>query len=88
MEEDMFLLKGFHLVFKIFKNALLMLMMATILFIAYRGNQPMSVPQAPQGITYFEFLAERDRCPKLSQPNSMRMGNDLSWQLGPIYSVV
>jgi hypothetical protein len=48
----MFLLKGFHLVFKIFKNALLLLVIATILFIAYRGNQPMSVPQAPQGITY------------------------------------
>ena len=47
----MFLLKGFQLVFKIFKNALLLLVIATILFIAYRGNQPMSVPQTPQGLS-------------------------------------
>ena len=48
----MFLLKGFQLVFKVFNNALLLMVIAMILFIAYRGNQPMSVPQAPQGITY------------------------------------
>lgn len=26
------------------------------LYIGYKGNQPMSVPQAPKGMSYFEFI--------------------------------
>jgi len=85
----MFLLKGFHLVLKIFKNALFLLVIATILFIAYRGNQPMSVPQAPQGITYFEFMADRIDAAKTVKPSQCGWGMMLSLAaLGPIYSVV
>ncbi len=39
----MFLVKGLHVIFKIFKNGLLLMVMATILLTAYRGNQLMSV---------------------------------------------
>ena len=85
----MLLLKGFHLVFKIFKNALLLLVIATILFIAHRGNQPMSVPQAPQGMTYFEFMADRIDAAKTVKPSTCGWGMMLSLAaLGPIYSVV
>lgn len=85
----MLLLKGFHLVFKIFKNALLLMVIAMILFIAYRGNQPMSVPQAPQGLTYFEFMADRIDAAKTVKPSQCGWGMMLSLAvLGPIYSVV
>ena len=85
----MFLLKGFHLVFKIFKNTLLLLVIATILFIAYRGNQPMSVPPVPQGMTYFEFMADRIDAVKTVKPSQCGWGMMLSLAaLGPIYSVV
>ncbi len=85
----MFLLKGLHLVFKIFKNALFLIVMATILFIAYRGNQPMSVPQAPQGITYFEFMADRIDAAKTVRPSRCGWGMMLSLAtLGPIHWVV
>ncbi len=28
-------------------------------FVGIRGNQPMSIPQAPAGITYWEFIQDR-----------------------------
>ena len=85
----MFLVKGLHGIFNIFKNTLLLLVMATILFIAYRGNQPMSVPLAPQGMTYFEFMADRIDAAKTVKPSQCGWGMMLSLAaLGPIYSVV
>ena len=85
----MFLLKRLHVFFKIFKNTLLLLLMATILFIAYRGNQPMSVPQAPEGMTYWQFMADRLDAAKSVQPSRCGWGMMLSLAaLGPIYSVV
>ena len=85
----MFLVKGLHGIFNIFKNTLLLLMMATILFIAYRGNQPMSVLQSPQGMTYFEFIEDRIDAAKTVKPPQCGWGMILSLAaLGPIYSVV
>ena len=85
----MFLLKGLHVFFRIFKNALLLIVIATILFITYRGNQPMSVSQAPQGMTYFEFMADRIDAAKTVKPSQCGWGMMLSLAaLGPIYSVV
>ena len=85
----MFLVKGFYVIFKVIKNVLLLIVMASILFIAYRGNQPMSVPQAPQGMTYFEFMADRIDAAKTVKPSQCGWGMMLSLAaLGPIYSVV
>lgn len=65
------------------------MVIAMILFIAYRGNLPMSVPQAPQGITYFEFMADRIDAAKTVKPSQCGWGMMLSLAaLGPIYSVV
>lgn len=85
----MFLVKIFHLIFKVMKNALLLTIMAAILVIAYRGSQPMSVPQAPEGMTYWQFMADRLDAAKSVQPSRCGWGMMLSLAaLGPIYSVI
>ena len=85
----MFLVKIFHLIFKVMKSALLLTIMATVFFIAYRGNQPMSVPQAPEGMTYWQFMADRLDAAKSVQPSRCGWGMMLSLAaIGPIYSVV
>jgi hypothetical protein len=85
----MFLVKIFHLIFKVMKSALLLTIMAAILFIAYRGNQPMSVLQAPEGMTYWQFMADRLDAAKSVQPSRCGWGMMLSLAaIGPIYSVV
>jgi hypothetical protein len=85
----MFLVKGVHMIFKVIRNVLLLTVIVSILFIAYRGNQTMSVPQAPQGMTYFEFMADRIDAAKTVKPSQCGWGMLLSLAaLGPIYSVV
>lgn len=85
----MFLVKIFHLIFKVMKSALLLTIMAAILFIAYRGNQPMSVLQAPEGMTYWQFMADRLDAAKSVMPSRCGWGMMLSLAaLGPIYSLV
>lgn len=57
-------------------------------FIAYKGNQPMTVPQAPQGITYFEFIQDRiDAAKELKPSCGIGMFASLAI-LGPFYSVL
>jgi len=41
------------------KTTVILAICSSILFVAYKGNQPMQVPEAPKGMTYFEFVADR-----------------------------
>ena len=85
----MLLVHIFRLIFKVMKNALLLTIMAVIMFIAYRGSQPMSVPQAPEGMTYWQFMADRLDAAKSVMPSRCGWGMMLSLAaLGPIYSLV
>lgn len=60
----------------------------TCLYIGNKGNQPMSVRQAPQGMTYFEFMQDRVDAAKALKP-SCRFGMFASLAiLGPFYSVL
>ncbi|WP_322507018.1 hypothetical protein [Anaerolinea sp.] len=57
-------------------------------FIAQQGNQPMTVPQAPQGMTYFEFMQDRiDAAKELKPSCGVGMFASLAI-LGPFYSVL
>ncbi|MBI4927571.1 MAG: hypothetical protein HY835_07385, partial [Anaerolineae bacterium] len=57
-------------------------------FIAFKGNQPMTVPQAPQGITYFEFIQDRINAAKELKPScGVGMFASLA-MLGPLYSAL
>ncbi len=61
----------------------------SVLYIGYKGNQPMSVPQAPKGMTYFEFMQDRIDAAKTVQPARCGAGMFASLALmGPFYSVL
>ena len=71
------------------RNAILLLICAFLLFVTYRGNQPMQVSAAPAGMSYFQFIAERIQAAKTVEPARCGWGMLLSLAvLGPIYSVV
>ena len=57
-------------------------------FISYKGNQPMSVPQVPHGMTYFEFIQDRmDAAKELKPSCGVGMFASLAI-LGPFYSAL
>jgi hypothetical protein len=67
----------------------LFVFVASLIFCSYRGNQPMSVSEAPEGMTYFEFM--RDRLDAASEVKPQRCGWGMLLvlgTLGPVYSVV
>jgi hypothetical protein len=77
------------LIGSVIKTAVILAICSSILFIAYKGNQPMQVPQAPKGMTYFDFIADRIDAAKTVEPSRCGWGMMLSLvALGPIYSFV
>jgi hypothetical protein len=69
--------------------ALILVIVVPCLYIGYKGNQPMSIQQAPKGMTYFEFIQDRVEAAKVVKPARCGWGMFLSLAtLGPIYSVV
>ena len=78
-----------RLIGSVIKIAIILAICTSIVFVAYKGNQPMQVPQAPKGMTYFEFIADRIDAAKTVQPSRCGWGMMLSLAvLGPIYSFV
>ncbi len=79
----------FHLIWKIAWNTIIILVCASLIFIWYKANQPMTVTGAPDGITYVEFIQDRLDAAKTIKPSQCGWGMILSLAtLGPIYSVV
>jgi hypothetical protein len=73
----------------VLKTGLILAICASILYVTYKGNQPMQVPGAPEGTTYFEFMAYRIDAAKTVEPSRCGWGMLLSLAVvGPIYSVV
>lgn len=67
----------------------MILVCAGLVFIGFKANQPMSVSNVPQGMTYFEFIQDRIDAAKTVEPSRCGWGMMLSLAtLGPIYSVV
>jgi hypothetical protein len=72
---------------KLFLTLILLTALTGILFIAYRGNQPMQVPEAPKGMTYFKFMADRFDAAKTVNPSRCGTGMIGSlFALGPLYA--
>jgi len=44
------------------KTAVILAICSSILFVAYKGNQPMQVPEAPKGMTYFDLSIDTRKC--------------------------
>jgi len=79
----------FHLVWKAIWHTSVILVCAGLVFIGFKANQPLSVADAPQGITYIEFMKDRIDAAKTVEPSRCGWGMMLSLTtLGPIYSVV
>jgi hypothetical protein len=79
----------FKLIGAVLKTGISLVICASILFVAYQGNQPMQVPEAPAGMTFFEFMGDKIETAKTVKPARCGWGMILSLAvLGPIYSVV
>ena len=80
---------GWQLIGKIINMMVIGSLIGSSLFIWYRGNQPMSVIQAPTDLTYWEFMADRIDAARTVQPTRCGWGMISTLvMLGPVYSVV
>ncbi len=78
-----------HFIWKVIWNTTAILVCAGLIFIGFKANQPMSVPDAPEEMTYIEFMQDRIEAAKTVEPSRCGWGMTLSLTtLGPIYSVV
>lgn len=74
---------------KMFGKAVILIICLGLMFIGYKVNQPMTVPGAPEGMNYVEFMQDRIDAAKTVEPSRCGWGMMLSLAtLGPIYSVV
>ena len=85
----MILVGIFRFVWKLTWSAVMLLVCLSLIFVLYKGNQPMLVQAAPDGMTYFEFMADRFEAAKVVKPSRCGCGMMLSLAaLGPVYSIV
>lgn len=81
--------KSILFITKMFGKAVILVICLGLVFIGYKVNQPMIVPEAPEGMTYVEFMKNRIDAAKTVEPSRCGWGMMLSLAtLGPIYSVV
>jgi hypothetical protein len=79
----------FHFIWKVIWNTIVILICAGLVFIGYKANQPMAIPDAPEGMTYVEFIQDRIDAAKTVNPSRCGWGMMSSLAvLGPIYSVI
>jgi len=85
MEDVMKLL---HLIGVAIRSLIVLSICLSLLFVCYKGNQPMSVDQAPKGMTYFDFMSDRFHAAQSVKPTRCGWGMMLSLAaLGPVYSL-
>ncbi len=81
-------MKLLHLIGMAIRNLIVLSICVSLLFVCYKGNQPMSVDQAPKGMTYFEFMSDRFQAAQSIKPSRCGWGMMLSLAaLGPVYSL-
>ena len=85
----MVFIKVLQFFFSSVRTMIILFVIAAILFITYRGNQPMSLPQVPAGMSYWQFIEERIEAAK--EVNPARCGYGMFSFLilvGPFYSAL
>ena len=81
-------MKPLHFIGVAIRNFVVLSICLSFLFVFYKGNQPMSVDQAPMDMTYFEFMSDRYYAAKSVKPARCGWGMMLSLAaIGPIYSL-
>lgn len=79
----------FILIRKMISIALTLAICVPLLFVAYKGSQPMQMSQVPAGMTYWQFMADRVEAAKEVKPSRCGWGMFLSLAvIGPLYSAV
>src|SRR5450759_1205929 len=68
-----------HLVWKVFVNAIIVLVCISLIFIGYKANQPMTVAGAPKGMTYVQFIQDRLEATRTVQPARCGWGLFIRW---------
>lgn len=75
-------------IMKVFGKTIILMVCIGLVFVVYKANQPMTVPDAPQGMTYVEFIKDRIDAAKTVEPSRCGWGMMFSLAtLGPIYSL-
>ena len=73
------MIAGFiHFIWKVIWNLTVILVCAGLVFIGFKANQPMSVPDAPEGMSYVEFIKDRIDAAKTVEPSRCSWGMMLS----------
>jgi len=81
-------MKPLHFIGVAIRNSVVLSICVSLLFVFYKGNQPMSVDKVPNGMTYFEFMNDRLHAAKTVIPARCGWGMMLSLAaLAPIYSI-
>ncbi len=81
------LIVGFF--WKMLSTFVIISIFAGVVFVVFKGNQPMNVLGAPAGMSYFEFMRDRVDAAKMVEPSRCGWGMFVSLGiLGPIYSAV
>ena len=76
-------------IMKMIGKIIILMICIGLVFISFKANQPMTVADAPQGMTFVEFIQDRIDAAKTVEPSRCGWGMMLSLAtLGPIYSVV
>lgn len=79
----------FTMIRKKISIALILTICVPLVFVAYKGSQPMQVSQVPEGMTYWQFMADRVDAAKEVKPSRCGWGMFLSLAaIGPLYSAV
>ena len=74
---------------KMFGKIVILMVCIGLVFVVYKANQSITVPDTPEGMTYVEFMKDRIDAAKTIEPSKCGWGMTLSLAtLGPIYSVV
>jgi hypothetical protein len=56
-------------VLRMFAKAVILMICLGLVFVGFKANQPIAVPEAPEGMTYFEFMQDRIEAAKTVQPS-------------------
>lgn len=78
-----------RLVWNLIRLAIVVTLCLSMIFILYKGNQPMQVQAAPRDMTYFEFMVDRIEAAKVIKPSQCGWGMFVTLGVfGPIYSTL
>ena len=81
-------MKLLHVLGLAIRNGIVLLVCGCLVYVGYKGNQPMAVDQAPKDMTYFEFMSDRYHAAQSVKPARCGWGMMLSLAaIGPIYSL-